>query len=486
MVRTEESNGLYKVTRIPADEDIRRSIARGGMVPNLLHERPRAFKFVPTIMRFDDAPIDATGLSFDYMARASIVMSTAFLGPALLELSSKAANCPSVQDCDARVFGMKPSSLLTNMAAGAGLISAISMPFVGAIVDHTSYRKRIGTFSAYALSFVKGLEVMISIDTWMYVAFLQVLTGLFYMTHITVTYAYISELSKDPVEQIRYNSFYFVIMYVSILIFIAEVMGLATLIGTDAVGTAKISQILTCLSSALFFGIGWTTFFTPRPPSSPLQDDQWLLTAGFIKVWNTSRYIVRELPAMRMLMGSIMCSESALTTLMSIATTYMVHFLAMDSIQVGTAFLLVLVMGIPGAKLGEWMALRASPRLSAMSALLFFMTTTTMAALVLKGPKDKVYMNVFCFLWGTGLGWLHPQNTTMFISLTPTHSHTEYMGFYNFAQSVIQWLPPLVFSILNEHGVPMNFGLASINIFFVLAFVFVILMGPCGMPIIPL
>ncbi|KAI2499021.1 Vacuole effluxer Atg22-like protein [Fragilaria crotonensis] len=448
-----------------------------GITESKTYTRPPIFRLVPHVLRFDNSPTDATGLSLDYLARACIVMSTVFLGPALLDLSTQAAHCPNMQDCDERVFGMKPSSLLTNIAMLSGFLSAISMPLMGAVVDHTSYRKQVGSFTAYALSIVKGLETMISIDTWMYVAFCQVITGVLYSTHITVTYAYISELSKDTAEQTKYNSYYFVIMYVSILLFIAEVMFAATWIGTDTVGTAKVSQVLTCVSTTIYFVIGWTTLFTNRPPSTTLEDGQWLVTAGFIKLWKTSRHISSELPAMQMLMLSIMCSEAALATLVSIATTYMVHFLAMSTMEVGTAFLIILIMGIPGAKLGEWLALTLNPRWSAMLALQFFMVTTAMAAWVLDRPDRKQYMNIFGFLWGTGLGWLHPQNTTMFIALTPNHSQTEYMGIYNFAQSIIGWLPPLVFTIMNERGVEMNFGLASLNVFFFLSLIFLLFMG---------
>jgi MFS transporter, UMF1 family len=444
-----------------------------------LFSRPSGFDRIPKILRFDSSPTDATGLSFDYLARASIIMSTVFLGPALLELSTEAAKCPSMQDCNERVFGMKPSLLLTNIAMLSGFCSAISMPLIGAIIDHTSYRKEVGALTACALSIIKGLETMISIHTWIYVAMFQVITGVLYSTHITVTYAYVSELSKDPVEQTKYNSFFFVIMYISILLFIAEVMGISTWLGADAVGMARVSQVLTCLSTTLFFGFSWVTLFTPRPVSTPLEEKQSLLLAGFVKLFNTSRYILQEIPEMHMLMWSIMCSESALATLVSIATTYMVHFLAMDSMEVGIAFLLILVMGIPGAKIGEWLALFISPRCSALIALTFFIITTTTASWILNGPSQKKYMNVFGILWGTGLGWLHPQNTTMFVSLTPCHSQTEYMGIYNFAQSILGWLPPLIFSILNENGVPMNIGLASLNVFFFMALMALVLMGSC-------
>ena len=40
------------------------------------------------------------------------------------------------------------------------------------------------------------------------------------------------------------------------------------------------------------------------------------------------------------------------------------------------------------------------------------------------------------------------------------------MGIYIFSGSVVAWLPPFVFSFLNEIGASMSIGLASLNIFF--------------------
>jgi MFS-type transporter involved in bile tolerance (Atg22 family) len=134
-------------------------------------------KYVPCCLRHDDGPPEATGLTLDFYARATVLMSSIFLGPALLQLATESAGCASEQDCDARVMGMKPSSLLSNIAVATGILASILMPTLGAIVDHTSYRLQVGTYSGYIISVVKGLEAMVSSKTWFYVAILQVLSG---------------------------------------------------------------------------------------------------------------------------------------------------------------------------------------------------------------------------------------------------------------------------------------------------------------------
>ena len=435
-------------------------------------EQPLTFRirWIPPYLRYDHGPIEATGLTLDAYARAYILMSSIFLGPALLQFSTEAAGCESELNCDARVFGMKPSSILSNIAVVSGLAASLSMPIFGAVVDHTSYRQQVGKYSAYALSTVKLIEAMVSPSTWFFVAWLQVLSGLLFYMHIVATYAYTSELTKETSEQTKYNTYFFVVLYASTLIYMAKILTLSYVFNQDDVGTARISQVVTGLTSGSMFFLAWR-FFGHREPSSSLPPGHTLGTVGFYKVWKTSRTIHRSMPALKRLMGSVLFAESAMNAIITIATTYMSTFLDMTSSEIGSVFLVVLIMGIPGAKLGELLAFRINPLVSAKVCLLMFFLSTSAAAIVLTGPENKQYAIIFGVLWGICMGWLHPMHTVLFIGLTPGDARTEFMGIYIFCQQVLSWLPPLVFTILNEFGASMSIGLASLDIFFFIGLV---------------
>jgi MFS-type transporter involved in bile tolerance (Atg22 family) len=51
------------------------------------------------------------------------------------------------------------------------------------------------------------------------------------------------------------------------------------------------------------------------------------------------------------------------------------------------------------------------------------------------------------------------------------------MGLYLFAGQVITWVPPLVFTGMNEAGVPQRIGIISLDIFFCISIIAYILMG---------
>ena len=77
---------------------------------------PLAMRRIPRCFRFNNAPPEATGLSLDAYARGAVLMSSLFMGPALLTLANDQAQI-SCNNCgeDARIYGMKPSSLLSNI-----------------------------------------------------------------------------------------------------------------------------------------------------------------------------------------------------------------------------------------------------------------------------------------------------------------------------------------------------------------------------------
>lgn len=500
---------------------------------------PLHFRWIPCCFRYDHGPLEATGLTLDAYARGYILMSSIFLGPALLQLATAAAAAATTvgtacivtanDDDDvvtastdattttcqvARIYGMKPSSLLSNIAVVTGLLTSCSMPLVGAIVDHTSYRKQLGTYTAYALAMVKAIEaVLLTPTTWFAVASLQVLSGWLFYAHVVATYAYTSELTHDTTQQTKYNTYFFTVLYAATLIYMAKVLTLSYVFQQDDVGTAKISLLITAITSAFMFTLAWSFFFRNRHRQPPFTVDHHhhssttttatsphhhhhllyhehttttssLATMGFYKVWNTTRHIYKTMPALLRIMGSVLFAESAMNAIITIATTYMTTVLDMSSSENGVVFLLVLIMGIPGAKIGEFLALQINPLTSAKLCILLFIISTTLAAIVLQGPHHKQYAKFFGILWGISMGWLHPMHTVLFIGLIPKdnnnddeHHHnlhqarTEFMGMYIFCQQVLSWLPPLIFTILNELGVSMGIGLASLDIFFLLGLI---------------
>ena len=84
--------------------------------------------------------------TLDAAAREVAVMGGAvFVSTALLSKAKEVAGCAEVPDdlCEGRVYGMRPSSFLTNIVTIVGLICACFIPLVGSIIDHTDHRRHV-------------------------------------------------------------------------------------------------------------------------------------------------------------------------------------------------------------------------------------------------------------------------------------------------------------------------------------------------------
>jgi MFS-type transporter involved in bile tolerance (Atg22 family) len=100
---------------------------------------------------------EALGFAIDGISRIiGFIAAAVFLSTAIINLAKEEAGCitdipegeQQSPECNARVYGLRPSSLLTTYGTIVGLISAFSLPIVGALVDYTSHRKLIGLISA--------------------------------------------------------------------------------------------------------------------------------------------------------------------------------------------------------------------------------------------------------------------------------------------------------------------------------------------------
>lgn len=441
-----------------------------------IHEHPRPFFFhyIPSPFRFDNDPVEATGLTLDMFARATILMAGIFLGPALLEL----ATAEAVEQCDidideetcaenARIHGFKPSSLLTNIAIVSGLVSNLLLPLVGAVVDHTVYRRQVGSYSAILMVAIKGVEIFISARTWFAVACLQTVSAVCFQVHILAVYAYSSELSKHPTQQSHFQSYFFLVLYASTVLFMLEVLIPGALLATDDVGTARIGVVASAITCVPFFAIAWRYLFRNRPALSRVPPNQTLLSAGFTRLRQTSKTIQSELPAVRWFLRAIIFSEAADAALPTIATTYMSEYLEMQSLEIGLVLLVFLIAGMPGTWCGRIVSTHYDPVVSAKMAVVSYMISTTLATLTLR-PETKYLAYLYAVMWGISQGWMHPQHTAIFVTITPKGQEVELMGLFLFAVQILNFLPPLIFTVLNEAGIDMNWGMASLNIYFAL------------------
>eukprot|EP00550_Attheya_septentrionalis_P002669 CAMPEP_0198290240 /NCGR_PEP_ID=MMETSP1449-20131203/8187_1 /TAXON_ID=420275 /ORGANISM="Attheya septentrionalis, Strain CCMP2084" /LENGTH=548 /DNA_ID=CAMNT_0043988723 /DNA_START=9 /DNA_END=1655 /DNA_ORIENTATION=- len=425
--------------------------------------------------------VEARAWALDAIPRGVLIVGPAvFLSTALLKLAKEAAGCVfeleddtvEMPPCDGRVYGMRPSSILTIYTFVVGIVSVVLLPLAGAILDHTPHRKRVGQISAVFITAAVFGQIFISSKTWFAVAILQVVVVSSFFVHLLCVFAYLPELTDHQPTLVKWTAHFSIVQYVSTLVFLVS-MGMIIVISDlqeDEVAAARISQAGAFVVCVVCFGVSWTRMFGAREAASDVPAGQNLLTAGFWKVYTTGCFIAKKNRNLMWFLLSLSFSEAAVFSLSVIAITYMTDQLEFTSTENGIAILILLLASIPGCLISTIVTKRINPVRSLQICLMLVAINTACAALVLVGPGQQLATYAFAAGWGLATGWKYPAERVIYCSIIPPGQDAQLMGTYLFAGQILTWLPPLIFTSLNEAGVSMRISVASLDVFFVCAF----------------
>lgn len=427
---------------------------------------------------------EVLGWTLDASARGVAVMGTAvFVSSDLLRLA-KEATCEEFDEdmweteCSERVFGIRPSSILTDIVMVVGLLSAFMMPLVGSIIDHTPYRRAVGSFSAVAMCVFILIQMLVMEDHWFVAAVLQIFVAFTYTVHLCAVYAYLPELTSHHEKLAQYTARFSAAQYVGSVSFLVIMVGVLSVINrNDRFNSSTLSQSVVLCICCTCFGYAWTILFRPRPASQHVPEKKSLVSAGFWKIYKTAQTILLHHSAIKWFLVSAAFTEAATTTFSTIAITYMTEQLGFSSRENGIAILVLLVFGVPGTRIAAWLNSAINPIRSLQTCLIFWVLSVVAAAVFLYEPGQQGLAYFFAMFWGLAIGWVYPTEKTLYVTIIPRGQEAELMGTYICACQMLSWLPPLIFSIMNEMGFSMRTGLFTLTFYFLASFCILFFVG---------
>merc|ERR1712151_1008783 len=146
--------------------------------------------------------------AYDSIAQGVFFMSLAFYASAIVGLAEQKAGCVdhSGEDdnitttCDGKVYGVRPGAILTLVTTIAGFFGSILMPLVGAVIDHTSYRRGVALSSAVITLVLAALQLLLSAETLLMCIIFMALAPTAMLVHIVTLFAYLNELTDDETK----------------------------------------------------------------------------------------------------------------------------------------------------------------------------------------------------------------------------------------------------------------------------------------------
>ena len=410
--------------------------------------------------------------------------SGSFLTTALMKMAKDAAGCETeipegetkVPECDNKIHGMKPSSLLSTYATVIGLVAAITMPICGALVDTTTCRRGLGRI--LSALFVTGVfvTIFVSQDNWFAMSFVFAVSAFLGTCETMTLYAYLPELTNSEDTLNRYTRTFAVFSYTGMVFFLGIVVGVSAVVFQsdkesldDEINTARLSQSVGFCIGSVLFCIAWGFLFPPRPPTRTLDAGTSIWTEGFLQIYRTAKAVHKNHPMLQWFFVAIAVGDGTMSGLIILAITFLTDVLEFTGAENGTAILIMLLSAIPGGYLSSFWTRRFNPVSSSIAAIVIMIVNTTLVAIFLKGPDQQIGAYILAIGWGVGTGWKWTVDRMLYASLLPPNQNAEFSGAYIFFRQCLTWFPPLVFTILNESNVSLRWGMASLNIFFVIA-----------------
>ena len=448
----------------------------------------------PSYLRFIEYPFriknvttgqyleEATGQCMDGAARGPINQTGSFIGSVMLSMAAiEAGKCEALTGdallvCakagqNMPIYGIKASSLLTVATLIVCIFAGITMPFVGAIVDHTNYRKTLGAGSAFIIVVSVGLQTMISQKLWFPCFLLEVIGGYFLIMHQVCILAYLPDLTHDIVAMGHYAAILTASQYIVQGVFTSAVIVIG--IFKSNLVSAKFAAGIACALGTVLMGYAWTYLFRSRPKLRDVPEGNHLLTTGFSQLSVTTKMVFTHYSALKWFMIALLFSpEAGSGVILSIAVTFLTFFVQMNVKEIAIVSIIMLFTNIPGALLSKVMCRIVNPLNSWRMALLCFAINNACIALFVSGstPADKIKMYCFAATAGMSFGWMFPSQRTLTVAIIPKGQEFEIMGLIAFFGQIVGWMPVLVFTALNEAGVSMRWGLGSISFFLVTSF----------------
>ena len=425
--------------------------------------------------------LDAAGRSINYIAAG------AFLATALLRLAKEAAGCETdppegetqVPECDGRVHGIRPSSLLTTYTIVIGIASATLLPLMGSMVDYTPHRRLLGQICAALFCIFMFPQIFIGENTWFMVAILQIVVGFIGWGHTLLAYAYLPELTSDDKLLNKYTSNFTVVQFGSMVVFLIVIVGIsfATGMSDDEVAVARLGMAIAFVLTSSCFVYAWK-LFDKRPATQQLPEGASIWTEGFKHIGRTSKLIYREFRSLGWFYVAVATGDAAIQSLTTVLVTYFTDVMAFSSFENGIVILILLLASVPGAFLSGWFINRYENAIwSSLISSCILVINTFLASAILTGPGQQIRAYAVSALYGVGTGWKWSSDKLMSATLIPGRHAAEMMGLYLFAGQCLTWLPPLIFTGLNEAGLSQRVNIAILNVYIFLSIIAYLRMG---------
>jgi UMF1 family MFS transporter len=420
---------------------------------------------------------DTSPFVYAQFGRAILFMAFMFLSLAILQLANQQAGCPrnengSYTNCGNTVYGLQPSSMLALMAMIGGIATSLFMPYAGAVVDYSDRRRGFGKVCATLLVLVNFVQIFIFESTWFAMTILQaVVASAAFMANAMVLWSYVSAPNDHILHGITASGRNWEVLGMLIFFIIVGVVQFAS--GWDSVTLARFSQALASFAGGVSLFLAYKRYPAVKAVKK-LEEGKSLWIAGASEFFHTAINLRKTEPGAARYLLAVSFLAGAIGSFTNLVITYLSEELEMSSTGIIIFILINMVIQPAGVLIHRTSARRVGHKKNYLMVISFFVILTALFIGLIAGPDQMNWAYLFSVLYGVAYGWYYPSSNGFFVSLVPEELVTELWGFNMFASVILSWVPPLIFTTLNETTGNLRLGIIGILAFLLAGFCIVL------------
>ncbi|NYD20614.1 UMF1 family MFS transporter [Kineococcus aurantiacus] len=402
---------------------------------------------------------------------------TVLLAPYLTVVARRAA-CPGASEgCTATlsVLGVPvaPGSLALYTTTAATLLSALLLPFVGALADRTRHRHRLLGSFAWVGAGAATAMVAVGGDRW----WLGVVLALVAVVSLTLSLVVNDALLVDvsgPAERDAVSSRGWAAGYLGGFLLLG--LNLLLVSSPATFGLSAEWAVRVSLASA---GLWWGLFtIVPvvglrRLPARPVPDPAVDRTpaAPVRQLVRTLRGLRHHPQVLRFLLAYLVFNDG-IQTVVAASSVYGQEELGFSSAQLLTTVLLVQAVAFLGALAFGRLAGRFGAKRTVLGGLVLWIVVVLAAFAVPRGAFTTWL--ALAVLIGVVLGGTQALSRSLFSRLVPAGAEAEYFSLYQAGERGTSWLGTLVFGLVAQLTGSYRPALVALLAFFVVGAVLLV------------
>lgn len=364
-------------------------------------------------------------------------------------------------------FGWElPNTVLYSYALSLSfLITALLIPLLSGIADHTGKKKRFLQGFAFLGALACGGMFFFTGENVEYVMALVILASIGYSASLVFYDAFLPEIATpDRFDQLSARGFSMgyigsVILLVVNLVMIQQPgwFGL-----TEGTLPARISFLTVCV-----WWIGFSMFSLKRLPNNPFHkkpSERWLYS-GYLKIMATYG-IIKQLGSMKRFVLGFFFFNAGVQSVMYLASLFGAKELRMDTGELILTVLIIQLVAIGGAYLFAEVSRRRG-NIFSISIMILIWIFCCIAAFFI---QTSMQFFGLAFLVGMVMGGIQSLSRATFSKLIPenTTDHASYFSFYDVTFNISIVFGTFAYGAIEHYTGSMRFSALVLSLFFLI------------------